>query len=213
MSLPRALLFLALLLPGLTPYAHAEDDKKAGREREMLRRAQQALRQAETERAALQSEKLALEDKLKLASAQAARLPEVEKKLGDAERRNRALGAELTRSRQSNAELEKKLADANTRYAQLSQTHTESLRTLASRDNQIKLQIGTLTQTRTEVAACEEKNVKLYGYATELMQRYRDKGAFDALTQAEPVTGLKQARIDNLLEEYRDKLETQRSAR
>ena len=213
MSLPRALLLFALLLPGLTLSAHAEDDKKAGREREMLRRAQQALRQAETERAALQTEKLALEDKLKVASAQAARLPEVEKKLGDAERRNRALGAELTRSRQSNAELEKKLAEANTRYTQLSQTHTEALRTLASRDNQIKLQIGTLTQTRTEVAACEEKNVKLYGYATELMQRYRDKGAFDALTQAEPVTGLKQARIDNLLEEYRDKLETQRSAR
>ena len=213
MSLPRALLFLALLLPGLTPYAHAEDDKKAGREREMLRRAQQALRQAETDRAALQTEKLALEEKLKVASAQAARLPEVEKKLGDAERRNRALGAELTRSRQSNAELEKKLAEANTRYAQLSQAHTEALRTLASRDNQIKLQIGTLTQTRTEVAACEEKNVKLYGYATELMQRYRDKGTFDALTQAEPVTGLKQARIDNLLEEYRDKLEAQRSAR
>jgi hypothetical protein len=42
------------------------------------------------------------------------------------------------------------------------------------------------------------------------MHRYRDKGPFEALRQADPVTGLTQAGIDNVLEEYRDKLDSQK---
>jgi hypothetical protein len=213
--LPR-LICLLLLVPalfGAALPACAQEDKKAAREREALRRAQQALRDSEEQRAALQAENAALQEKLKVATAKADKLAATELQLAAALRRAGRLEADLAKSKQANAELEKKLADAGAKYASLSQEHTEALRTIASRDAQLKQQQGTLTQTRGEIAACEDKNLKLYGYGTELMQRYRDKSAFEAIRQAEPLTGLKQAQIDNVLEEYRDKLEAQRIRR
>jgi DNA repair exonuclease SbcCD ATPase subunit len=203
------LLLGPLGLIGALP-AHGQDDKKAAREREVLKRAQQALRQAEEQRAALQSEKTALEDKLKATTTKAEKLTAAEKELAIAQRRAAASGADLAKSRQTNTELEKKLADAGAKYAQLSQLHTEAIRTIASRDAQIKLGQASLTQVRGETAACEAKNARLYTYGNELMQRYRDKTAFEAIRQAEPLTGLKQAQIDNVLEEYRGKLEAQK---
>lgn len=204
--LPCLLLACAVMGSG----AQAQEDKKAGREREMLRRAQQALKQGEEQRAALQAEKSALEEKLKAASAKADKLADAEQKLAAAQRRAGGLEAELSRSRSAGADLEKKLAEAGARFARLSQEHTEALRTIASRDSQVKLQQGTLTQVRGEIAACEDKNAKLYGFGTELIGRYRDKSPFEAIRQAEPLTGLKQAQMDNLMEEYRDKLDAQR---
>jgi hypothetical protein len=130
--------------------------------------------------------------------------------LAAALRRAGRLDAEVAKTGLANAELQKKLDDVGARYAGLSQEHTDSLRTIASRDAQLKAQQATLSQTRGEIAACEDKNVKLYGYGSELMRRYRDKTAFEAIRQAEPLTGLKQAQIDNVLEEYRDKLDAQR---
>jgi predicted RNase H-like nuclease (RuvC/YqgF family) len=209
---PRVIFFL-LLVPALFAAvlpAQGQEDKKASREREALRRAQQALRQSEEQRAALQAENAALQDKLKAASAKADQLAAAELRLAAALKRAGRLDAELAKSRQANAELEKKLADAGARHAQLSQEHTEALRTIASRDAQLKLQQATLTQTRGEIGACEEKNLKLYGYGSELMRRYREKSAFEAIRQAEPLTGLQRAQIDNVLEEYRDKLQAQR---
>lgn len=201
---------LAPLLLCTTLPAQSQEDKKVSREREQLRRAQQALRQAEDQRAALLSEKTTLEEKLKAASAKADKLAATEQQLAAEQRRAGNLGAELNQSRQSGTQLEQKLAELSAKYALLSQEHTEALRTIASRDNQLKLQQASLMRTRTEIGACEEKNAKLYGYGSELMQRYLDKTAFESLRQAEPMTGLKQAQMDNLLQEYRDKLEAQR---
>lgn len=204
------LLLFAAALGGLVPQAQAQEDKKASREREMLRRAQQALRQSEEQNAALQNEKAALEQKLAVASAKAEKLAAAEQQAQAAQKHASGLMVELAQARQAGMELGKKLADANAKFAQLSQEHTDALHNLSSRDSQLKLQQSTLTQVRAEVAACEGKNLKLYEYGDELMQRYRDKGVFDSLRQAEPLTGLKQAQIDNLLGEYRDKLDAQR---
>lgn len=204
-------LFLVTALFGAALPAQGQEDKKAAREREALRRVQQALRQSEEQRAALQTENAALQDKLKAASAKADQLAAAELRLDAERRRASRLDADLAKSRQAIAEMEKKLADAGARYEHLSQEHADALRTIASRDAQLKVQVAVLTQTRGEIAACEKKNLKLYGYGNELMQRYREKSAFEAIRQAEPLTGLQQAQIDNLLEEYRDKLQAQRA--
>ena len=61
---PQAILFL-LLMPALLVAAlpaHGEDDKKVSREREALKRTQQALRQSEEQRAALPASKRLAED-------------------------------------------------------------------------------------------------------------------------------------------------------
>src|SRR5262249_13511091 len=152
------------------------------------------------ENTTLKADKAALEQKLAAATAQAQKLPAAEKEVEQAKQRAAAVGRELAQSQKSNADLQAKLTDTSGRFAKLGEEHSGSLRTIASRDAQIKQQQGTLMQTRTEIAACEDKNLKLYGYGEELMQRYRNKGAFEAMRQAEPFTGLKQAQIDNVLE-------------
>ncbi len=205
-------LLLASLLGGATFPAHAED-RKADREREALKRTQQALHQAQEQSTTLQTENATLQDQLKAAAAKADKLAGTEKQLAIALPRANRLSAELAKEREAKTELEQKLAELGAKYDKLSQDHTDALRTIASRDAQIRQQTKTLTQTRGEITACEDKNVKLYSYGTDLMQRYRDKGVFDAIRQAEPLTGLKQAQIDNVLEEYRDKLDAQKIPR
>jgi len=56
-----------------------------------------------------------------------------------------------------------------------------------------------------EIQTCMKKNAELYQISVELMDRYRSKGVVDALLQAEPFTQLEKVRINNLLQEYRDK--------
>ncbi|MDP1791140.1 MAG: hypothetical protein Q8L12_11240, partial [Methylibium sp.] len=58
-----ALIVLSLVLLSTGP-AHAQDDKKAGREKEALRHTQQALRTAQERQSALEREKAALALKL-----------------------------------------------------------------------------------------------------------------------------------------------------
>ena len=84
---------------------------------------------------------------------------------------------------------------------------------MASRDAQQKQLRATLVQVRKEDDVCEMKNANLFTYGEELLRDYRGKTAFDAILQAEPLTGLNSVEIENLLKEYRGKLSAERSGR
>jgi hypothetical protein len=60
------------------------------------------------------------------------------------------------------------------------------------------------------VAVCEDKNLKLYQYGRNLIDQCRDHSASDAVLRLEPFTGIQRVAIENLLEEYRDKLDAQK---
>jgi chromosome segregation ATPase len=53
---------------------------------------------------------------------------------------------------------------------------------------------------------CAGKNHALYQANLEILEQYHQKGVWDALLQKEPVTQLKQAEIENLIEEMQYKL-------
>ena len=57
------------------------------------------------------------------------------------------------------------------------------------------------------IALQEEKNLKMYEANAELMELYENKGAWDSALQAEGFTGIKQVQIENILQEYRFKLQ------
>ncbi|MCI0749540.1 MAG: hypothetical protein L0Y32_03190 [Nevskiales bacterium] len=73
---------------------------------------------------------------------------------------------------------------------------------------------GQLEQTATErgqqLEQCATKNARLHELNSELLQRYADKGVFDALVQREPLTGLKQVELENRVQDLQDKLDEQR---
>ena len=49
---------------------------------------------------------------------------------------------------------------------------------------------------------CVANNKQLYTINRELLGQYEEKGVWGALSQAEPVTGLKQVEIENLIDDY-----------
>ena len=54
---------------------------------------------------------------------------------------------------------------------------------------------------------CYGNNKQLLDLNREILARYRDKGIFDSLRQSEPFTGLKEVEVQNLVQDYRYKLD------
>ncbi|MEK7951841.1 hypothetical protein [Luteolibacter soli] len=54
------------------------------------------------------------------------------------------------------------------------------------------------------------QNLELYRLATEILERYRSFSVGEALKAREPFTGITKARLDTLVQDYRDKVEDAR---
>jgi len=61
-----------------------------------------------------------------------------------------------------------------------------------------------------EVAECARKNERLIKLSAELLERWRTKSVSDVLHQKEPVLGLGDVEMFNLVQEYRDKADAER---
>lgn len=185
----KRLLLLACL--ALLPPAQAADDGKAGK------RLQAMLRKAEQEKSLLAREKAALETQLR----------EMQAKLDAAGGKITALGASAA-SRQralDGCTEEKALAVKNGEQltAQLAETRQ------AAADEKLRLEAIAAKQQES-IASCRQANLKLHQHGGELLDAYQSKSCADALRQAEPFTRLKRVEIENLVEDYRDKLDAQK---
>ena len=61
-------------------------------------------------------------------------------------------------------------------------------------------------ETATKVS-CETSNQRLVQYNKEILAHYEDKGMMDSMLQTDKVAGLKSVEIENILQEYQDKVE------
>jgi len=189
---------------GTLSTAGAADDSKSSREREMLRRAQEALRQSQTESSALAQGKSEAEQKLKAADSQLESLRSTSKS------EQAGLRAKLKTAADNEATLNAQLDSARKQIAELTAKQTEAMRMLNERESLLKRVQGDLDSSRAAGTSCEAKNVELYEYSQDLAQRYEHKGVWTAMRQKEPVTGLGGVEMDNLLQEYREKFASQR---
>jgi chromosome segregation ATPase len=200
----------------LAPSASAQEPnaRQAGRDREILRRVQEAQKQAEDARTRAESEKAAVE----------GQLAEVQKKAkaveaGVAQERRRAVDLQqkldaMTRDHAS-ADAERKALAEKLRQAreQIEQATTELARrqdALTARASEVASLQASGRQGAAALTTCEEKNAALAGVATELMDKYRDVGFWDALRRREPFTRVRRVEVENLLEDYRDRVEASR---
>jgi len=193
-----------LIAWGALGTAAAADDSKNSREREMLRRAQEALRQSQTESSALAQGKSDAEQKLKAAGAQLDTLRNSSKS------EQAGLRAKLQAAADSQAGLTSQLENARQQLAALSAKQIETARMLNERETLLKRVQSDLDASRTAGSSCEAKNARLYEYSQELARRYEDKGVWTAMRQKEPVTGIGGVGMENLLQEYREKAASQR---
>lgn len=220
-SLTCLILFTSLVaaVPGIG-FGQSNDDRRVSREREMLRRLQDQTKKAEQEKAVLATELEELKKKLKGAEQGAAKVGkksrDTEKSLAQAEQRNAALVVEkvnlserLDQLQKSIEEVRRDLASSEEKLRESGAALAQAVQTGQTQKAEFDRAQSTIGQRDREIVACEVKNLKLYEYNVELLGRYQGKGFLDVLKQKEPLTGLKNVEIENLLEEYRDKLDEQ----
>jgi chromosome segregation ATPase len=218
MKISAALTWAMFLFIGM---AHAEsaDDRRAGREREVARRAQAQMQKFEAENSQLQQQLTELQKKQTDELQQKAKATAaLHRQLGDTKKREDALAKELQESRELVARTQGLLEEQKKQNAELSRQLAESVgegKRLAGELGDAKTQLVQQRQTIDEQSQAlqdtSDKNLALYRLNVELLDRYNRKGVWDALLQREPFTQVKDVRTQALVEEYRDKLDAQKA--
>ncbi len=207
------------VLPSLDSLA--ADTKQADRERAALSRAQEALRKVEREKSSLLQEKTSLmEEKKNLQEEQSKAGAAVQEAQRRALATQRSLAAmrktaddkdkELELLRKDKAQLTASIESLRAQVEKLTLERTAALTTTQTRDVDLG-KVRAVAQARARVlAACEEKNDKLYQVGVDLIERFENRGFWDSVTKAEPFTRQKRVDLENLMESYRDKLKADR---
>jgi chromosome segregation ATPase len=163
-------------------------------------RLQAAIAQLTTEKTQLQAENAAL----KKDADELAKLRKANSTL-DTELKNAQ--SKAGRSSASSAALTSSLDTARSRLDELVGKYRE----LATqfRDSELKLARaeGELSQRNQQFKACATANDELSGIALDALSRYEKNGCFERMAQVEPFTGIKRARIENLVDEYAYQIE------
>lgn len=203
---------LLLCLTGATLHAGAAD--KSGREREALHRVQQQLSQMQGQVGALEEEKSRMAEELdkaqkssKSVESKAARL---QRELGAGKQQQVSLTKELTANKEELATATQRLAETQKLLTETSSKLVETTRTLQQTDAEKRNLESIKQHNERDIASCERKNGALYELGRSMMDRFENKSCAETLVQKEPFTGLKQVETENLLEEYRDKLDDQK---
>jgi peptidoglycan hydrolase CwlO-like protein len=195
---------LTLLSSALPAIVQAADDDAVARAREMLRRTQEALHQAQAENADLLRAKTDAEQKLQAATKQ------IDTVQSGSKAAQGALNAKLTSAQGVQTELQNRLNDANARLSSTNAKLSGTASELAARNAELAQVKQMLEQSKNANASCEDKNLKLYSYAETVLGLYKNKGVWAALSQKDPVLGLKEVDIENVVQEYQAKFASQK---
>jgi hypothetical protein len=194
-------------------FAHGQDaaGKQTSRDRELMRRAVAAQKEAESALAIVQGEKATLEAKLNeaLAKAEAAGAS-----VGRQARRAAEAAKEADLLRTGQSKLSEEKAALEIRAAALAADLKKSSDALEAARSQLAARNGEIESERRKVSElgqartrCVEDNRALSDVLTDLMDRYRKVGVMEALRRAEPFTGIERVRVESLLEEYRTRVD------
>lgn len=214
------LLLIAIFTLGLVGNAAAESGDK--KEREALRKMRLMMQTFEQEKSALQQENNSLNEKVKALGSQVgdikststgqirkkdARLGEVEKELAAVKQENLSLVAKLQGTQESLEELTMKHKEV-VQAAKISLQ--DGVKQGDEYNNKIKEAEVKIAQQSQAIEMCEKNNLTLYELNMELLEKYKNKGVWGSFIQAEPFTQIKRVEIENILQEYKGKLDSQK---
>jgi chromosome segregation ATPase len=200
-------------------------DKKDKAAREAQRRMALIKQQMEAEKAELQAgfdkEKAELQGKV-LESEKAS--DQLRGSVSSAKRRNSELSAELETLRKEKLEVETAKAKIEAELIQTRGTLDSTSKTLADTQNtllvsqrdlkaneaQRKEIAKSLVQRDQWIGACSEKNSKLHAFGLDLIKVYDKPSTYEAVLRTEQFSQLKRVELENLLQDYRDKLDEQK---
>ncbi len=210
------LVMLMLCTLGIAGNASAAvDDKK---DRDAQRKLRLMMQNMEQEKAVLASEKNSLSGQVESLNKQVSDLKNSSASVSrKKDARVVALENELLAVKESNLSLSSKLQATQSSLEELTakyQTSLQSLQASVEQGDEYKMKfqesVSNVSRQSQLIEMCEKKNMALYDLNVEILDRYRNKGVWSALLQAEPFTQIKKVEINNILQEYKEKLDDQK---
>ena len=208
-----ALVALAwLAAPGPTWAQDKAQERLVRRLQLQLQSAQQQLQEAQSAKTKAEADKAAVDKQL---AEQVQQLGGLKGALGKssaglkaAEGERAALGGQLAAA---NASFEKQLAEAKRADELALAAKSKELAQLGTqRDQQLAAAQKLREDQAAQIGECAGKNDRLVRLGSELLDRYRKKSVADVLKQQDPVLGLGDVQMFNLVQEYRDKADAER---
>lgn len=99
------------------------------------------------------------------------------------------------------------LAKSRESIAALNADMQQTMQNLRRTESEKNLLQETVVSQAQQIETCESHNVKLLQVNHDLLGQYENKGFFDAMLQREPLTQLKRVEIENIAQEYQDRID------
>ena len=99
------------------------------------------------------------------------------------------------------------LAKSRESIAALNADMQQAVQNLRRTESEKNLLQETVVSQAQQIETCESHNVKLLQVNHDLLGQYENKGFFDAMLQREPITGLKGVELENIVQDYQDRLD------
>lgn len=164
----------------------------------------QQYQQAVSERSQLQAQNAKLNKEL----------DDLKKQLGAAQQQATASKAGVGRSqaaveaaRAANERTQQSLDETKGKMQELVGRFRETITTLRAVETERAQLQQQLAANQSQYDKCAETNYSLYQVNSEVLERYAHQGAFSYFERSEPFTRLKRTQIENLVIEYRQRVE------
>ena len=200
-ALPLIALALLIAVPARLAYADADTEARL---REALRNATLQQRAAEDERAALAAKESESEKQIEALRAQVDELT----KGGPAAKKSEAEMAELNRRVSEQGE---QLAQLNQSLEKWKAAYNEAANVARTKETDRAKLAGEVDGLTQRATGCETKNVELFKIGSEILSRYANVGFGDVVATREPFIGVKRVELQNLVQDYQDKLLDQKA--
>jgi YD repeat-containing protein len=191
----RNWMLTALVFAVAAPASAQQRSDAEDRLRDMLRQTTIELRDAQSQNLELRAKIDELNAKGAAATASAPRANVDTAALRRAQSEAEQLRTALAEARRAIEERDQAMAQWQLAYGQAEQL-------ARTRDADAK-RLDELQQTLTQrVDTCERDNAQLVDVAEEVLEKYRRKGVWDAMRDAEPLTGIHRVQLETLAQKY-----------
>lgn len=194
----RAIVTVMLCLIGTATQAQTQRSGNADA------RVAQQLQQLANEKIALQAENNKLKQELEQVKAQLQKSASTTKEL---EGRNRALQAASNTRAGGDQQTEAQLERTRSQLQELVTKFRETAQTLRDVEMDRATAKSQLAAKEREFKVCVDRNAALYELNDEVLDRMEDRGFWSQLAEREPFTRLKRTQLENLIDDYRYRVE------
>jgi len=197
------------LVAGVSQPAMAADKDKAAKQQE--KRMRQMVQQAQAEKQELQTKFDQESAKLKQETeAEQAKNAALQGSVASANRKNTALNAELEKLRQDKSKLENDLQALQEKFSQSEAQLAEARELNRKGEAERKSMQAAIINKQQQVNASQEKNARLHDFGLQLVKIYDKPSTYEQVMRDEKFTQLKRVELENILQDYRDKLDEAR---